>query len=154
MNPRLNGRAGRVLGGGFLAAGLVALALCVYCFVDTASFVSGAKPLDATVVSLERTRYGREHATAGFRPVVSVQMPDGRRELRRFTGMYRVQSDAVGNRMTLLYNPAHPLGMAPDSPWNWIGSIVYGSVSAALVVIGLLLFTVRRPRSVDATVAP
>ena len=123
---------------------IISLSLCLYCFMDTAGFVWNAKPLPAKIVAVEKTTIEKENGTRGFRPVYEIEMPSGGIEMRRFSGLYRVDPDAINEQATVLYNPTHRVAMAPDSSWNWIGSFVYGAVTVGFLVASLLVFIATR----------
>ena len=122
----------------------ITLGLCSYCFYQTASFVRGTNELPATVIEVERTPADETSGRSGFHPVVRVAVAPGVSETHRFSGLYRVDSSAVGKPITLLYNAQRTPGLVPDSPWNWIGSIVYSSWTLALALLASLLMAATR----------
>lgn len=153
MTKRIIRISGRVTGSGLIVASLVTLALCAYCFIDVLSFTTNAQRLKGTIIDVKRSVAEEQRGTAGFRPVVSVAMPSGKQETVHFTGLYRVEAGTVGKQMTLLYNPTHRVRLAPDSPWNGIGSIVYGSATLGLLLLGVLTLVVVRRWAGLSTVA-
>ena len=118
------------------------LSLAAYCAVETATYVSSSQPFTGTVVDIERPVF--ENQGNDFRPVVEATLPSGESFTGRFSGLYRVSADSVGKPIMLLYNSTASPNVVPDSPLNWIGSIVYGGVSFILVMgFGLIWFSGR-----------
>lgn len=131
--------------GGLVAVAVAILgfvSLAAYCAQDTARYVFSGQPLSGSVVAIEKPVF--EKHRDDFRPVVEATLPSGQMVTRRFTGLYHVPEGAVGHPIALLYNPSGSPNLVPDSALNWIGSIVYGSISAALMIVfGVLWFSQR-----------
>jgi hypothetical protein len=84
------------------------------------------------VVSVWRHPLDDQRGTEGYRMVVAFAEPDGSEQRVALSGLYRVEADAVGRPVALLRNPDHPVQIAAESPWNWIGAWVYGGAGAAV----------------------
>jgi hypothetical protein len=118
------------------------LSLAAYCAVDTATYVSSSQQFAGTVIDIEKPVF--ENHRNDFRPVVEATLPSGESFKGRFSGLYRVSADSVGQPISLLYNSTALPTVVPDSPLNWIGSIVYGGISFTLMMaFGLLWFSGR-----------
>lgn len=139
----------RTVGIASAVTAIVALALCSYCAVTTASFVWGAKELASTVVEVERPPVDVANQRQGYRPVVQLVDTQADATTHRFSGLYRVDASAVGQSMTLLYNPKVEPHLAPSSRLNWLGSMVYGSCALGFgAVASVLVITTRRTTAV------
>lgn len=122
--------------GGLVAVALaiaVSLSLAAYCTFNTAAYISSSQQITGTVVDIEKPVY--ESQRKDFRPVVEATLPSGESFTGRFSGLYRVPADSVGQPLALLYNSTASPAVLPDSPLNWIGSIVYVGVTLTLVVL-------------------
>lgn len=139
--------------GGLVAVALaiaVSLSLAAYCTFNTAAYISSSQQITGTVVDIEKPVY--ESQRKDFRPVVEARLPSGESFTGRFSGLYRVPGDSVGQPLALLYNSTTSPAVLPDSPLNWIGSIVYGSVALTLVVLfGVMWLCGRRISTVRVT---
>jgi len=144
MNRRVVRAVSGVICGGLAVSALVSLGLCAYCYLDVRSFRSGAQPVDATVVSVSRHPVDDQRGTEGYRMVVAFADPDGSEHRVPLSGLYRAEADAAGQRIALLCNPDHPVQVARESPWNWIGAWVYGGVSATFLLSAIVVFAVSR----------
>jgi hypothetical protein len=132
----------RLTGYACAIAALIMLGLCGYCAYETASFIHGADELTGTVVDIER--HPAEKDRADFRPVVQLVSASGHLETHRFSGLYRVDGSAIGEPIKLLHNPRSAPWLAPDSRWNWIGSVVYGCFTLLLAAMSVLMFVMTR----------
>lgn len=112
---------------------VVCLALAAYCAAETASFYAGAERLQGTIV-------GVTDLAGGPAAVVTFVDASGSTHVEQFGPMYETARNEVGQSRTVLYNPLHPIQQAITSPWNWIGSIVYGSAAAALIFIVAVIY--------------
>lgn len=121
---------------------IAVVSLAAYCAIETTTYVSASQQFTGTVVDIERPIF--ESQRDDFRPVVEATLPSGELFTGRFSGLYRVSADSVGHPIALLYNPTASPNVVPDSPLNWIGSIVSGGVAFTLVMgFGLLWFSGR-----------
>jgi hypothetical protein len=127
-----------------LVAALIYSGLAAYCLADVIGFYAGAVELPGTITEVKSF-------VGGPAPLVAFVDPKGVRHEHQFNSLYTTWPDDVGERRTVLYNPSHHHQLALASPWNWIGSIVYGVVTIVFAsAAGGLYFLTPRP----ATSAP
>ena len=114
MNRRVLCVGGQVIDGALAIGCLLTLMLCAWCFLDVFSFGRNAQLIEGTIVGFSPpvTEEG-----SGRAPIVRVSLPsdqDKREEIVRLSGLYRVEADAVGRPVSVLYNPEHAIRFAID----------------------------------------
>jgi hypothetical protein len=129
-----------------IVAALICAGLAAYCAGNVASFYAGAQQLDGTIVGVTKL-------PGGNAPRIEFVDDSGLRHVEQFGPFYKTDADAVGEHRTVLYNSAKELGCAIASPRNWVGSIVYGSSTVGLLLIGGILIGSARKPSIAATTA-
>lgn len=135
-----------------LATALITAGLAAYCWVDVQSFFAGAKPLEATIANLHSPA-GEDNSRADrFRFDASLKQPVDGRQSVTMTGLFRVAAEDEGRAITVFHNPNHQIRWALSSPWNYIGSGVYGAISLLLLAAwGVLQLVLRHRKAIPIT---
>ena len=123
----------RCIGGAILLAASVYGGLAAYCVKEINSFYGAAQRLDGTIV-------GQSLLPGGNAPVVEFVDDAGLRHVEQLGPFYATDADEVGELRTVLYNPTHDIRCALESPWNWLGAIVYGSATVGLIFVASVFF--------------
>jgi hypothetical protein len=139
-------KAIRGAAGAMALSAVVTLSICSYCYLNDRSFRAGAQEIDGEVAALWRLPVDDERGTVGNRMAVAFTAPDtGERVVVNTSGLYRAEEGAtIGGPAKLWYNPSHPMRVALDSPWNWIGTWYYGMITALLLVGAAVLLRLAR----------
>ncbi len=127
-----------------LATALITAGLAAYCWLDVQSFFAGAKPLEATIANLHSPAGGDISRADRFRFDASLKQPVDGRQSVTMTGLYRVAAEDEGRAITVFHNPNHQIRWALSSPWNYIGTGVYGALSLILLFAGVVFQLVFR----------
>jgi hypothetical protein len=118
--------------------------MSAYCYSFVHSFISGARHVSGTIAEVWRSPSDEASGTEGHRMAVAFADERGQERTVELTGLYRTGADGVGRPVQLLVNPNHPLGIALDSPLNWIGPRFYGTAALGLLLAGTLTVAMVR----------
>jgi hypothetical protein len=127
----------------FSTIGLGMLAVSVFIFSNTSSFIGRAVEADGEVIDLDRSRSSSSSSTT-YRPVVAFTTATGKRvEFTSSVGS-SPPSHRVGERVKVLYQPADPQSARIKSFFHlWFGFLIVFALGLVFAAIGLTMIFVR-----------
>jgi hypothetical protein len=127
----------------FSTIGLGMLAVSVFIFSNTSSFIGRAVEADGEVIDLDRSRSSSSSSTT-YRPVVAFTTATGKRvEFTSSVGS-SPPSHRVGERVKVLYQPADPQSARLKSFFHlWFGFLIVFALGLVFAAIGLTMIFVR-----------
>ncbi len=127
----------------FSTIGLGMLAVSVFIFSNTSSFIGRAVEADGEVIDLDRSRSSSSSSTT-YRPVVAFTAATGKRvEFTSSVGS-SPPSHRVGERVKVLYQPADPQSARLKSFFHlWFGFLIVFALGLVFAAIGLTMIFVR-----------
>lgn len=139
--------AARVIGGLILLVALIPFSIAVYAFFSTRAFLARAVHCQGSVVELRS--FQGEHGTM-YTPIYTYKDSAGveRRESVGYSS--NPPGYAVGDPISLLYDPQNPQEVCGDSFWAlWIGPLIGVFIAVpifvtALVFLVLIPYTIRK----------
>jgi hypothetical protein len=137
MTRKLVGRTLRATTLILLVAACVTAGLAMYCEWVVWDFCRGAERHDGVIVAVN-------HRPGGYAPLIEFVDDSGVKQVANFTPFPESPPETVGQIRPVLYNPAHPVKYAIESPWIWTGPIVYSAATVALATLALTIFFFQR----------
>ncbi len=135
-----------VVGSVFASVGLLLLGVAAVLVVSAATFARAAERAEGTVVD-----FGRRHSLAVYPYVTYTSPADGREyTFRDKTGRWPPPY-IIGERVPVLYDPAHPIDAQIDSWTNtFLGPVLCGGIGVGFTTIGSALLMKARRRAKHA----
>ena len=120
-----------------VAAACVTAVLAIYCEWIVRSFYDGAERVDGVIVAVNQQR-------GEYAPVIEFVDKSGVKHEAKFTPFIETTPEMVGQIRPVLYNPNHPIRHAIESPWIWIGPLIYGVATSVLIAIAGAFYIFER----------
>jgi hypothetical protein len=137
----------KIISGVFSTVGLGMLVGAFFIYANTSSFIAGASEAEGKVVALDRSRSSSNSGSSSttYRPVVEFTSATGKRvEFTSNVGS-SPPSHHVGERVTVLYNPAEPQAARIKSFFQlWFGFLIVFALGLIFAAVGLTMIFVRR----------